>query len=956
MRIRAIKRQRRYRIGLSGLGACKAQAQRELLQKRIPESFPAKSKPQRDKSDEQDMKAKASSMSHSVLEVQLPEQREDTQLSLDPALVSLERRSGLANVVLARDGGLKSAIEPANVPVSSAQTDMLAGTGVLFQGMPDGSFAITQAVTGSPAAAAISSGSFGIGDKLMAVDGVLLHGKSYEEVLGKINGPAGTSVVITLLRSRVCKRGGGQGVIEPTAGTVSVSPQPHISETESSAGQLAPEPADDALVLAEVGVSSQVQLSSRCADCAIFKEQVKVLTQGLSAALKHSQKREEEVRGLGENHEMMLELLQRRVESRDQTIEQLEQQLLRHQKDSDGEITRMVLQIKQLLTENTDLRLGVKEAYSVIEFLESTNVGLKSQLSTLQETRSKADVVSLHNDKILVSLNAVSLERDEALNMRAVVDARNQHLSRELVLQREDCARERAEWDKERGRNLEQIRCLQTELQQLVAQLKLRQDSRGFTAEPVHMQRQSKTAGLTKPSQRTGNAKGRERAFQSAKESAKDALSVLEYTVEYSLQLSCDEQTGQRREYETEESIFVEAGCAGLGELVGGNQQQTQDAMILTFRCDRDELDVSRQQNFSPRKVAPEQDMPQVRGTQAWLPLTSPILSTITGNDLIRSATEGGVDNCRAAGKGGEGVQDADGTGGAREAGDNDCGSCFSLDASFAQNQNLHGSDEEQLVVRLRDQLSFQTQANKDLKAQLDHSLATIQSLNSRSHNFHQHQSSSLPPPGFGGRRIQFDSYVLDLSMHEMLLAERENTNFISHSLSQLSRTHAQELQKLESTRSHCEELAVELNERLVLKEAEIIQLRQQLENAHSKNTISNHTSAMKANFPTQRRSGGDAGEPLVADSLPLAARAASPTQEGQGAGASHSAGGGMLSEKAGNGSVTEVECGRVARQVIKAEEIGDGTCVKSWKDRSAHIQEQVERSVVLLHTFLHHS
>ena len=371
MRIRAIKRQRRYRIGLSGLGACKAQAQRELLQKRIPESFPAKSKPQRDKSDEQDMKAKASSMSHSVLEVQLPEQREDTQLSLDPALVSLERRSGLANVVLARDGGLKSAIEPANVPVSSAQTDMLAGTGVLFQGMPDGSFAITQAVTGSPAAAAISSGSFGIGDKLMAVDGVLLHGKSYEEVLGKINGPAGTSVVITLLRSRVCKRGGGQGVIERTAGTVSVSPQPHISETESSAGQLAPAPADDALVLAEVGVSSQVQLSSRCADCAIFKEQVKVLTQGLSAALKHSQKREEEVRGLGENHEMMLELLQRRVESRDQTIEQLEQQLLRHQKDSDGEITRMVLQIKQLLTENTDLRLGVKEAYSVMQVTAS---------------------------------------------------------------------------------------------------------------------------------------------------------------------------------------------------------------------------------------------------------------------------------------------------------------------------------------------------------------------------------------------------------------------------------------------------------------------------------------------------------------------------------------------------------------------------------------------------------
>jgi hypothetical protein len=63
-----------------------------------------------------------------------------------------------------------------------------------------------------------------------------------------------------------------------------------------------------------------------------------------------------------------------------------------------------------------------------------------------------------------------------------------------------------------------------------------------------------------------------------------------------------------------------------------------------------------------------------------------------------------------------------------------------------------------------------------------------------------------------------------------------------------------------------------------------------------------------------------------------------------------------MLSDTTDNGGMTEVECGSFARQVRKAEETGDGTGVKSWEDRSARIQEQVERSVVLLHTFLHHS
>lgn len=84
-------------------------------------------------------------------------------------------------MVLARLFGLKLFTgDSANS--SSEQADLLSGTGVLFQRMPDESFAITQAIMGSPAAAVIGSGSVSITDRLMAVDGVLLHGKAYEEL------------------------------------------------------------------------------------------------------------------------------------------------------------------------------------------------------------------------------------------------------------------------------------------------------------------------------------------------------------------------------------------------------------------------------------------------------------------------------------------------------------------------------------------------------------------------------------------------------------------------------------------------------------------------------------------------------------------------------------------------------------------------------------------------------
>lgn len=772
----------------------------------------------------------------------------------------------LSNVVLVRDGEVKTAPGDGDALsagsgsdetlewhswASNAQADQLAGTGVLFQNMPDGSFAITHAVKGSPAAAAVNSASLFIGDQLIAVDGWLLHGKSHEEVLSKIMGPAGTSVVITVLRSRACMRRGGAGACDSkrsTAAAVGVLPQSPVSEIGSIQGQVEPAPADDALVLAatkrlqrssrltEAGadkmaadvvtslsflhqhtgsslrhcaevagadaktddqVAKQAHPIRTCADCAILKEQVKVLTQGLTAALKNkSHKRDKQAQDLDENNQMMLEALQRRIESRDQTIAQLEQQLLSHEESAE-EMAKMVLQIKQQLTENADLKMGLEEAYSVIESLENTIVSLKSQLSNLEETRSKADVVSLHNDKIFVLLNAVSLERDEALNMRAVVDARNQRLSRELDLQRDHRARERAEGDRERAENLEQIRSLQTELQQLVAQLKVRQGSSASVtvAEKMHCE--------------TPTQLGQERACLQA---ANDATSH---------QPPCNQQAEQMREHETRGSNSEEEVCSRPGDVAGGNQAQAQAEHIVMFRCDRNQVDATWQQKS--QNVSLVQEVTSFSSTNA------------SGDDSIRSATEGDNDNFAGGVKKKEkGMRDVDvgGAGGAEDGGGGDEGSFGWSDASVVlQANDIHGSDKMQLVMRLRDELAFQTQSNKDLQAQLDHSQMTIQTLNSRMRSFHQDQSSRSLDETFagGGHRMPVNFYALDLSMHEMLLAERENTQFLSRSLSQLSRTHSHELLKLESTRSHCEELAIELNERLVQKEAEIILLRQQL-------------------------------------------------------------------------------------------------------------------------------
>ena len=64
-----------------------------------------------------------------------------------------------------------------------------AGIGLMFKKMPaDGSFVITTAAAGSPAAAALSDGRLNEGDELVAVDGMLMQGRSFEDVVCKIKG------------------------------------------------------------------------------------------------------------------------------------------------------------------------------------------------------------------------------------------------------------------------------------------------------------------------------------------------------------------------------------------------------------------------------------------------------------------------------------------------------------------------------------------------------------------------------------------------------------------------------------------------------------------------------------------------------------------------------------------------------------------------------------------------
>jgi hypothetical protein len=88
-----------------------------------------------------------------------------------------------------------------------------------------------------------------------------------------------------------------------------------------------------------------------------------------------------------------------------------------------------IQQIKELLAENADLKLANEEAHSVIKDLQTTNESLKSRLSDAEKISSKADVVSLHNDKILLSLAEAREERKQAIDMTRILEARNDELA-----------------------------------------------------------------------------------------------------------------------------------------------------------------------------------------------------------------------------------------------------------------------------------------------------------------------------------------------------------------------------------------------------------------------------------------------------------------------------------------------------------------------------------------------
>lgn len=108
------------------------------------------------------------------------------------------------------------------------------------------------------------------------------------------------------------------------------------------------------------------------------------------------------------------------------------------QMTSDGDGIELQ-QIKQLLSENSDMKMAMEEAYVVIESLETANETLKLQLLSTTEAHSKADVLSLHNDRMIVSLDALQVERDEALNLKQIAEARYDKVMNKLSLGESIC-------------------------------------------------------------------------------------------------------------------------------------------------------------------------------------------------------------------------------------------------------------------------------------------------------------------------------------------------------------------------------------------------------------------------------------------------------------------------------------------------------------------------------------
>ena len=127
------------------------------------------------------------------------------------------RKKTLANVTLCRAGrSLATGWEIA----SPGEAHAPVGVGLIFrreQVHGSASFVVDHTAEGSPADRAWSEGRLGAEDQLVAVDGMLVADLPFEDVIRKINGPAGSSVVLTLLRR------GGRAAMNSTAGSCASS-------------------------------------------------------------------------------------------------------------------------------------------------------------------------------------------------------------------------------------------------------------------------------------------------------------------------------------------------------------------------------------------------------------------------------------------------------------------------------------------------------------------------------------------------------------------------------------------------------------------------------------------------------------------------------------------------------------------------------------------------------------
>ena len=149
------------------------------------------------------------------------------------------RKKTLANVTLCRAGrSLATGWETA----SPGEAHAPVGVGLIFrreQVHGSASFVVDHTAEGSPADRARSEGRLGAEDQLVAVDGMLVADWPFEDVIRKINGPAGSSVVLTLLRR------GGRAAMNSTAGSCAspaIDDLPASSNRESQTSALTSSP------------------------------------------------------------------------------------------------------------------------------------------------------------------------------------------------------------------------------------------------------------------------------------------------------------------------------------------------------------------------------------------------------------------------------------------------------------------------------------------------------------------------------------------------------------------------------------------------------------------------------------------------------------------------------------------------------------------------------------------